>query len=248
MKIGKKFEDGGKSMKFKATAILGLALLLSAAPTWASLDTVDISSAGFGASSYAKVYGGGHNGTNTKAGLMKYDVKSTSGLGDAFGTGTTLGVFCVELTQSTSSKTKTYGITDVDSYFSDEKAALISELWGRYYDSAWLTSDRYTEDQKNAAEAFQVCIWEIIYEDYGNNLDVSSDDTAGYYGFRAKNVVTSLANSMLSSLDGTGTMAELTILTNGCSQDFVTASPVPEPATIAMLGLGMLVVTRTKRK
>lgn len=244
----RRIEDGGKSMNIKTIAILSVALLLSAAPTWASLDTVDITSAGYGAASTAKVYGGGHNGTTTTAGLMKYDIGSTSGLGDAFETGSTIGVFCVELTQYTSSNTKTYSITDTVSYLSQEKADLISELWGTYYDSSWLTSDSYTKDQKDAAEAFQICIWEIIYEDYGNGLDVSSDDTPGYYGFRASKVVTSLANDMLASLDGTGTMADLVILTNSCSQDFVTASPVPEPATIAMLGFGMLAVTRIKKK
>ena len=235
-------------MKTKFTAILGLALLLSAAPTWASLDTVDIRFDAMGASDTAKVYGGGHKGKSTPAGLLKCEIDSTSGLGDAFETGSTIGVFCVELTQNASNHTKTYSITDADTYLTDEKAALISELWGRYYDSSWLTSTSYTTEQKTAAEAFQICVWEIVYEKDGSDLDVSSDGTCGDYGFYATNVATKLANSMLTSLDGTGAMADLIVLTNSCSQDYITASPVPEPATIAMLGLGMLAVTRFKRK
>ena len=236
-------------MNTKMVAILGLTVLLSGVPTWASLDTVDISYDGMGASSTVKVYGGGQYGTKTPAGLLKCDVDSTSGLGDYFADYSTIGTFCVELSQYASYYSKTYALEDTVSYFGEDKAALLSELWGTYYDSSWLTSSSYTNEQKNAATAFQLCTWEIVYEDYGCRLDVTSDGTCGSLGFytaHTSSSITDLANSMLASLTGSGTMANLTVLTNACAQDYITE--VPEPATIGMLGLGMLMVTRARRK
>lgn len=247
-------------MNVKIAAILGLTVLLSGVPTWASLDTVTLSSAGYGATGTAKIYGGGHDGVTTTAGLLKYEVTASSGAGDdLFDVGSTIGVFCMDLGQYASSY-KTYDITDPadgpvpDTYLGSgmgvEKAALLSELWGRYYDSSWLTGSTYTEAQKNAAEAFQICIWEIIYEDYGNAVDITSDGTSGELGFKAKYVESSLANSWLTSLDGTGPTADLVSLSNCYSQDFLTAVnvEVPEPATVALLGFGMMIVTRATRK
>ena len=130
-----------------------------------------------------------------------------------------------------------------------EKAGYLSELWGRFFDTTWVTSESFTEEQNIAAEAFAVAVWEIVYEDVPASAmmwDVAVDGTAGPLGFRCENVDISLANGMLRSLDGTGPKAELRAFVNGCKQDYLVE--VPEPATILLLGLSSLTLIRGKRK
>ena len=76
--------------------------------------------------------------------------------------------------------------------------------------------------------------------------DVKVDATWDSSGFRTDFGGANIANKYLSTLDGTGPMADLRVFSYGGSQDYI--AQVPEPATIVLLGLGgALSLFRKKR-
>ncbi len=129
------------------------------------------------------------------------------------------------------------------------KAKYIEELWGRYFDPAWVGSGSFTSYQNSQAEAFAAAVWEIVHEDLPSSSlgwDVTLDGTLGDGGFRAQYLDAYTANTWLHSLDGTGPAANLRVFSYNGQQDYI--AEVPEPATIVLLGLGgMLSLLRRKR-
>ena len=222
------------------------------------MNTVEIEHDGYGASGMAELWGGGLNGSDRHAGVYMLYKSDGTGEGELWDNGY-IGAFCIELSQYAPSYPKIYDVvmpedaqkptTFLGEKIGSEKAEYLSELWGRFFDEAWVTSESFTEEQNIAAEAFAGAVWEIIYEDMPESptmWNAAVDGTAGPLGFRCENVDISLANSMLHSLDGTGPKAELRAFTNGCYQDYIVE--VPEPATILLLGLSSLALIHRKKK
>ncbi len=221
-------------------------------------NTVDIEHDGYGAVGTATLWGGGLYGANRHAGVYMLDKSAGTGEGELWDNGY-IGAFCIELSQSAPSYPKTYDVimpedaqrptTFLGETIGSRKADFLGELWGRFFDTAWVMSESFTEEQNIAAEAFAAAVWEIVYEDSPASAtmwDVAVDSTTGPLGFRCENADISLANSMLHSLDGTGPRAELRAFVNSCGQDYIVE--VPEPATILLLGLSSLTLLRGKRK
>ena len=156
-------------MKMKRTAAIVIMVLFASVSVRACVDTITLDRAGWGAKGTTNIYGGGNNGTNVYAGLLKMEVLATSGVAEDFDIGSTIGVFCIDLVQYADNDTRTFDAIEpedgpnptdfLSGPMGQEKAELLSELWGRFYDSTWLTSLSYTSEQNTAAEAFQVCIW-----------------------------------------------------------------------------------------
>ncbi|MHC4752507.1 MAG: PEP-CTERM sorting domain-containing protein, partial [Planctomycetota bacterium] len=98
------------------------------------------------------------------------------------------------------------------------------------------------------AAAFATAVWEIVYEDLPASpldWDVTVDGTVCDLGFRSEYGEPDTANSWLHALDGTGPKADLRAFSYNGSQDYIVQ--VPEPATIALLGLGALSLLHRKR-
>jgi len=218
--------------------------------------SVTMNPAGFGASDSMTIWGGGFSGKNITAGALLFNKTAGTGDGQYIENGS-VGVFCIDLLEYAASTSKTYDVimpedgpkpvSFLNGPMGQAKADYLSELWGRYFDSAWVSGGTYTTQQKKSAEAFAAAIWEIVYEDVPSAplyWDVTVDSTLGNRGFKAANLDSQLANSWLRSLNGTGPMAELRALSNLGSQDFIVA--VPEPATIVFAVVSLLLMSRKK--
>lgn len=116
-------------------------------------------------------------------------------------------------------------------------SAGISELYGRFRDDV---VDNLT------AAAFQVALWELAY-DTGRDLGTGS--------FQLTNLgsdVAITAAAWLGVLDGTGPSANLLALVSNPNmtdrQDLLVEAQVPEPATLALLGAGLLAGAGWRRR
>jgi len=243
----------------KKTAILiaGLVLIMVCHATAAPVGTVDIKFSGYGAKNTVKFWGGGHEGLVGYAGVYMFEKTGGTGQGNYWDDGY-LGLICIELSEFAPYYEKTYEVvfpeeahkptTFLGDYIGEEKADYLSELWGRFFEPDWIVGKEFTEQQKSDATAFNVAVWEIIYEDLPASpllWDVTTDGTQGKLGFRCIWVDSDTANAMLHALDGTGPKADLRAFVYDGKQDYIIE--VPEPATLVLLGLGCLVLIR-KRK
>ncbi len=233
-------------------------MALAMTPAYATtLGTADLISTHFGANQAIDVYGAGYSGQEIYAGVYMLTKSAGSGVSEIWPNGTNIAGFCVEAEELYPNTVTNYDLVTTESAtvtilgeaVGTEKAALLSELWGRYYDSSW-EDGSYSTSENNAASAFGAAVWEIIYEDLPSSsadYDVSVDNTIGIGGFASTTVDEALANSWLQSLDGTGTMATLMIFTADGSQNYLVA--VPEPMTVLLLGMGgALSVVRRRRR
>jgi hypothetical protein len=112
----------------------------------------------------------------------------------------------------------------------------IAEFWGRY--RSLVTNDV-------TAAAFQVGLWELAY-----NGDTNL--STGSFQLVTTGSVFTTAQTWLSSLDGSGAHASgLLVLVDNAGdpnrQDLLTQQ-VPEPGTLALLGLGLLGLAFTRRR
>jgi hypothetical protein len=221
----------------------------------ASLGTVDIAYSHRGAGYNIHIWGGGRN-SYAFSGELIFNKSDGFGAGNIWPDKASIG-FCIELNQAASSSIHAYDVvmpqnaqhpqTFLGGPIGSVKAAYISELWQEHFDPAWAAGG---SANNHKAASFQAALWEIIYEDIpaagAPVWNVTLDGTIGPHGFRCAGLADggALANNWLNSLDMQGPQADLRALVNCCKQDYIIR--VPEPATIALLGLGSLILMRKR--
>jgi hypothetical protein len=236
-------------MKKLITAVVLAGIVLTSTASATPIGTVNIQHHNNSISDTGRLWGGGLNGGTYYTGV--YSWKNEGGTNA--GTGVPDWGFCIELTQGPYN-----GLQDVVNLEDAPMPALygtptgtlkanyIRELWGRNFSQNWITNP--TSANRKMAEAFGACLWEIIYETDTWNVKTGA-------GFHCSSVEQAdLANTWLSELNGNtayiAKAANLAATSAPDGQDYLVqlpVSPIPEPATICLLGLGALSLIRRKK-
>lgn len=191
-----------------------------------------------------------YNGKSTSAPILKSSETGSMAVGQLNYTDSVAGSFvayCIEPSQinaAASLGSQSYSVGS----FTGAQATLLQGLFSTHYASA---------NDVTSQAAFQFAVWEIMRET-NPTLNVSLNQ--GSFYVRPKNAtagevaiannLSSLANGYLSDAQSYSgpSLYSLTRLSNATYQDLVTATPVPEPMSGAMLMSGLAVLGLLARR
>ena len=199
-------------------SLLAAACILSAGG--ARAETVLFSNFANGSSSVGYTLGGANPAASGRA--------SAGGFLTSVNGGASFVSYCVDLYQYIS-----FGTPYADYY--TPAPALAFNNASAYTDLSRLYARAGSLGGAVGQAAFQVAVWEIVYEKTGNAYALNSGDAR----FDASAEVTALASDWLSSLGPNG--PAIGVLASRGEQDVIFA-PVPEPETYALMlaGLGAI--------
>jgi hypothetical protein len=167
------------------------------------------------------------------------------GITDSSGLPTT--GFCIEMQYSTTSSYKWYDLValsdaPVSAYPNNDslpmgaaKATDLAKLWAAHYND--------TIGSNTDAAAFQLAVWEIVYENASSwNVTSTSDVTNGFKA-TGNSAALNLANTWLGELangDYVAVAPNLAAYSNATYQDYMVQVPAPGAILLGMMGLGLV--------
>jgi hypothetical protein len=246
----------------RSILIAGLAVLLSAVPAMADIvGTVYLSGHNNNQSSTGQIRGDGIISGNYYVGVYSWTANTVTATGD--GKKVPNWGFCCDLPDnpastwydvSTLAQAPLHNPLYNASPMGAQKAALIQELGGRYWNDSW---GKGTD--KAGAKAFSYAIWEIIYEPlpyvrggavgaamWDVKTDQSPTQTVGDYFFVSgiSAADAKAANDMLIALNGDASYislgGDLRAITDPAYQDFIVKIPAPGAILLGLMGLGLV--------
>jgi hypothetical protein len=253
-------QTNSTTSRYKGAIIIALALAIVALPAVTQADTIRIRREYYGAGRTMEVWGAGEH-FNTHSGVRMLKKTSGTGEGNLWLNGL-IPSFCIELSENTSTSYRTYDVVQVatannplydGTSLGALKQAYLGVLINEHWDEAWGTGSPWTSSQRTRAAAFQLAVWEIVYEHefLGANpvWDVKTVDWSGdndwYFKADGNNTVENKANTWLASLDPTHPVpGNLRAFTYNGHQDYI----VPEPATMGLLAFGGIAALLKRRR
>lgn len=193
------------------------------------------------ANGYQTVSVGSPNLSNQAAGAFQGTLSGSGGF-DA----NPFYTYCVEITQNFSfgNPLQGYSVVGGVNYFSSvlvngnplpAAATTIVDRLGRLFT---VLGGANSPASSTASAAIQLAVWESVYES-GGALNVSS----GQGSFAASSApagVISAANTLLAQASALSqSLYSISVLSNAQRQDFVLVQRVPEPATLALVGMAL---------
>jgi hypothetical protein len=147
--------------------------------------------------------------------------------------------FCVDPFQWASSGYLDYGRESLAGFLSGAPTRLaeVTSLFGHAYAD--------TVGNATKAAGFQLALWEVFNDD--KSFSTGSVRTTGSTSLAAKAEAQRLLDA-LPTWTTPGTAYRLTIYSNGAQQDFLAATPVPEPEAAALLLAGMVLLGAIARR
>jgi len=149
--------------------------------------------------------------------------------------------FCVDPFQWASGSDLSYDKSPLASFLSGSAAKLaeVTSLFGNAYAG--------TIGDATKAAGFQLALWEVFNDD--QDLSTGGVRTTGLTHVGAADEAQRLLDELSGWTSTPGTAYQLTMYSSSTHQDFLSATPVPEPETAALLlgGLALLGIATRRR-
>lgn len=149
--------------------------------------------------------------------------------------------FCVDPFQWASGSDLTYDKSSLANFLSGSATRLaeVTSLFGHAYAG--------TIGDATKAAGFQLALWEVFNDN--KSLSTGVVRTTSSTSVAAKTEAQRLLDALPAWTSTPGNTYQLTMYSNGAQQDFLAATPVPEPETVALLlgGLALLCVATRRR-
>ena len=183
------------------------------------------------------------NRYNVRAGQLLHNVAND---GTGFNLASQILTYCTDLTQTTTSSMTEYTVMDPKDAPQPGNAmgAVAAQMLARLYAYERSQADNAFSSTalQNRAAAFQVAVWEIVY-DSASGLDAGSGDFQLVSGFNAS-LLTEFFNA---ATDASGAEANLRALVSQDGQDQLIVVPLPGAGAMAFAGLAGLAGVRRRR-